>query len=274
MSETESSDHGPGASATTVGADSADQYAVRAIVDAATLDPVLAAIDSVVTECRLHFEPEGLRVVASDPAHVALTTVELDAAAFASYDADGTTVGMNVERFDEIVGMADSDQPISLAVDRETWTLDIRIGELSYTMALLDPESVQRPPDRSEMDFPYAASLTLDSAEIDRFVRAVDMVADYVTVAVDPAEPSFVVSAEGDTDEVSFVLSDDELAAFSPGDAESLFSLGYVADVSGAIPSGTAVELQLGTECPVQLDYEIADGDGAVEALVSPRIQR
>lgn len=251
-----------------------EDRAVGAVVEPDRVEPMLAAVESVVTECRLHFEPDGLRVVAADPAQVALVTVELDAAAFERYDADGTTVGIDIERFGELVGMADGDQPISLALDRETWTLDVTVGSISYTMALLDPESVQRPPDRSEMDFPYDASLGIESARIDRFVRAVGMVSDYIEIGVDPNQPALVVSGEGDTDEVSFVSGEAELLDLSPGDATSLFSLNYISEVSRAIPSGTAVSLRLGDDCPVRLGYEIADEDGEVEVLVSPRIQR
>ncbi|MFB6176702.1 MAG: DNA polymerase sliding clamp [Halobaculum sp.] len=251
-----------------------EDSAVTAVVEPAQIEPVLTAVESVVSECRLHFEQDGLRVVAADPAHVALVTVELDAAAFERYDAHGTTVGIDVERFGDLVGMADDDQPISLALDRETWTLDVTLGGIAYTMALLDPESVQRPPDRSEMDFPYEARLEIESGRIDRFVRAVGMVADYVEIGVDPNRPALVVSGEGDTDEVSFVSGEDELLELSPGDVRSLFSLGYVSEVSRAIPNGTAVSLRLGDDCPVRFGYEIADGDGEVEVLVSPRIQR
>jgi proliferating cell nuclear antigen len=270
MSKSESSTRDP----TTPGQTNTTDQAVTAIVESAQVEPMLAAVESVVTECRLHFEPDGLRVVAADPAQVALVTVELDAAAFEQYDADGTTVGIDIERFGELVGMADGDQPISLALDRETWTLDVTVGSISYTMALLDPESVQRPPERSEMDFPYDASLGIESAQIDRFVRAVGMVADYVEISVDSTQPALAVSGEGDTDEVSFVLGEDELLELSPADANSLFSLNYISDVSRAIPSGTAVSLRLGDDCPVRLGYEIADEDGEVEVLVSPRIQR
>ncbi len=251
-----------------------ENRAVTAIVDSENVEPMLAVVESVVSECRLHFEPDGLRVVAADPAQVALVTVKLDADAFERYDADGTTVGIDIERFGDLVGMAEGDVPISLVLDRETWTLDVTLGEISYSMALLDPESVQRPPDRSEMNFPYEASLEIESAQIDRFVRAVGMVTDYVEIGVDPDAPALVVSGEGDTDEVSFVSDEEELLDISPGDVASLFSLNYVSDVSRAIPSGTAVSLRLGDDCPVRSGYEIADGDGEVEVLVSPRIQR
>ena len=205
---------------------------------------------------------------------VALATVTVDAAGFDRYEADGTTVGLDAGRLSELVGVAAGDDPVTLAVDPETWHLDVRLPGLSYGVAALDPDGVLSPPDREELEFPYTADCALPVTEIERFVGAVDLVTDYVTLAVDPAEPAFLVRADGDTDEVSVRLSGDDLPALSPGSAESLFSLVYLDGVTRAIPSGTDVALRLGEDCPVRFEYGFADGDGTVETLVSPRIRR
>lgn len=247
---------------------------VTATLPVARLERALAAVEAVAEECLFHFEPGALRVEATDPAQVALATVTVDAVAFDRYEADGTIVGLDAGRLSELVGVAAGDDPVTLAVDPETWHLDVRLPELSYGVAALDPDSVLSPPDRAELEFPYTADCTLPVAEIERFVGAVDLVADYATLAVDPAEPAFLVRADGDTDEVSVRLSGADLPALSPGSAESLFSLVYLDEVTRAIPSGTDVALRLGEDCPVRFEYGFADGDGTVETLVSPRIQR
>jgi proliferating cell nuclear antigen len=38
------------------------------------------------------------------------------------------------------------------------------------------------------------------------------------------------------------------------------------------MPGGLEIDLELGTEHPLSVRYDFADGDGAVEYLVSPRI--
>jgi hypothetical protein len=54
-----------------------------------------------------------------------------------------------VERLGDIVGMADRDQLVYFTLDAETRKLEIRICELTYTLALLDPETVRSPPDQT-----------------------------------------------------------------------------------------------------------------------------
>lgn len=284
MSELESSSDGGVQRAAANGAESGgdtltdgDEHGeppAAATLPVARLEQALAAVEAVAEECLFHFEPGGLRVEATDPAQVALATVTVDAAGFDRYEADETTVGLDAGRLSELVGVAAGDDPVTLTVDPETWHLDVRLPGLSYGVAALDPDGVLSPPDREELAFPYTADCTLPVAEIERFVGAVDLVADYVTLAVDPEEPAFLVRADGDTDEVSVRLSGDDLPALSPGSAESLFSLVYLDGVTRAIPSGTDVALRVGEDCPVRFEYGFADGDGTVETLVSPRIQR
>ena len=245
--------------------------AVTVAVD--RLTRLLDVVSAVVEECRLHFEPDGLRVVATDPARVALTTVELDADGCVSYAGDGTTVGVDADRLAELVSVAD-DGPVTLALDPETLSLDVRLPGLSYTVAVIDPERVQEPPAREELSFPYDAGCSLPAGEFDRLVRAVDLIGDYVRLGVDPDEPAFTVDAEGDTDEVRLRYGPDDLPSLAPGVADSLFSLNYLADVSRVVPNDATVDVRLGEECPVRFEYDFGDGHGTTETLVSPRLRK
>jgi len=238
-----------------------------------TLDSLLAAVGSLVDECRLTFDPDGLRVAAMDPATVAAVEVELAASATAAYDADGTTVGVDVGRLREVLGMVDGDEPVTLALDPETFRLHVVADGLAYAMGLFDPESVRAPPEIQELGFEHTAALTLSGETVGRFVTAAGMVADHLTLAVDPGEEAFVVSADGDTDDVRFVVSAAEATAFETGDAESLFSLSYLECIERAVPTGTDVRVTLGQEAPLGVEYEVADGGGRVAAFVAPRLQ-
>lgn len=166
------------------------------------------------------------------------------------------------------------DGPVTLALDQETLTLDVRAGDLAYTVSVVEPDRVQRPPDREELSFPYEAGCSLPAAELGRLVRAVDLVADHVRLGVDPEQPAFTVDAEGDTDEVRLRFDDEELPSLSAGVADSLFSLEYLAAVSRVVPNDATVDVRLGEECPARFEYEFADGHGDVETLVPPRIRR
>lgn len=255
------------------GAVDVDGSSARLRVRASALRPVLAAVGALVDECRLTFGPDGLRAAAMDPSTVAAVDARLDADAAAAYEADGTVVGVDVDRLGRVLAMADGDDVVTLALDADSDRLHVVAADLSYATGLLDPASVRGTPGAADLAFEHTASLTLPGETIGRFVTAAGMVADHVGLRVDPDARTFVAAAAGDTDDVRFVVPADEATAFEAGAAGSLYSLSYLEGIERAVPAGAAVRLALGERAPLGVEYDVADGRGRVEAFVAPRLQ-
>jgi proliferating cell nuclear antigen len=243
----------------------------NAIVSASTLRTAIDSVGVLVDECKIHLDEDGIRIRAVDPANVGMVDLELDADAFESYEADGGVIGVNLSRMDDIAGMASSGDLIHLDLDEETRKLHISMDGLEYTLALIDPDSIRQEPDIPDLDLP--ANVVLEGNDIDRAVRAADMVSDHIALGVDATEETFYVEAEGDTDDVYLELGREDLIDLSAGEARSLFSLDYLKDMNKAIPKDAEVELELGEEFPVKLHYEVAEGLGDVTYMLAPRIQ-
>ncbi|CQH62168.1 MULTISPECIES: DNA polymerase sliding clamp [Halobacterium] len=243
----------------------------KAIVSADTLRETLDSVSVLVDECKIHLDEDGLSIRAVDPANVGMVDLDLGAAAFESYEADGGIIGVNLSRLEDIAGMADTDQLVQLELDEETRKLHIQIDGLEYTLALIDPDSIRQEPDIPDLDL--SANVVIEGADIDRSVRAADMVSDHIALGVDAADELFYVDAEGDTDDVHLELTRDDLIDLEAGDAHSLFSLDYLKDMNKAIPKDAEVELELGDEYPVKIHFDIAEAQGHVTYMLAPRIQ-
>lgn len=243
----------------------------KAIVSADTLRETLDSVSVLVDECKIHLDEDGLSIRAVDPANVGMVDLDLGAAAFESYEADGGIIGVNLSRLEDIAGMADADQLVQLELDEETRKLHIQIDGLEYTLALIDPDSIRQEPDIPDLDL--SANVVIEGADIDRSVRAADMVSDHIALGVDAADELFYVDAEGDTDDVHLELTRDDLIDLDAGDAHSLFSLDYLKDMNKAIPKDAEVELELGDEYPVKIHFDIAEAQGHVTYMLAPRIQ-
>ena len=244
----------------------------HAIIDAETIRTTVETVGAVVGECRLRLEAGGLHIAATDPATVASVTLDLGADAFETYDASGGRLGIDLDRLDEILSVADRDQLVEFALDADTRKLHIGIGSLDYTMALIDPDSIRSPPDPADLDFEYAAEAVVESDALARAVRAGGMVADHVAVGMNETDGTLSVEAEGDTDDVSLELDGDDLIDSAPTEARSLFSLEYLDDIDRAIPRDTELHLRLGTEIPLAIGYEFADETGTTEYVLAPRM--
>ena len=243
----------------------------KAIVSASTLRDSLDAVSVLVDECKIRLNEEELSIRAVDPANVGMVDLSLEAAAFESYEADGGVIGVNLTRLEEVAGMANADDLIHLELDEETRKLHIEIEGLSYTLALIDPDSIRQEPDIPDLDLP--AEIALEGAQLDRGITAADMVSDHIRLRVDESDETFHIEAEGDTDDVDLQLESEDLIDLTAGPADSLFSLDYLKDMNKAIDADAEVRVELGEEFPVKLHYEFSEGLGNVTFMLAPRIQ-
>lgn len=245
--------------------------AVDARIDADRFKEALAVLGALVDECRLELAADGLHVRAVDPAAVAAVSLDLPADAFERYTAAGVTVGVNVDRLVAVVGLADPGDEVRLVLDAERRRMHVLVGELAYTLGLIDPDAIREPMDPAEMEYDCPADLTIVGRDVSRVVDAADMVSSHLRLGVDTDEETFYAEASGDTDDVALAFDRDDLAALSPADVESLFSLDYLRELARPIPAGAEVTVELGIEQPVTLEFPVADGAGEATFLLSPR---
>lgn len=244
-------------------------------VPAGVLGEFLDAMQAVVAEAKCTFDSDdGLRARAVDPANVAMADVEVPADAFERVSGDGTTLGVNLESLADVVGMApDGESAIVGDLDADSRKLALSIPEigLDYTLALIDPDTIRQEPDLPELELP--ATYVADVAALDRGITAADLCSDHLTLrAVDG--DTFEICADGDTDDVEVTLGGEELLdGRHDGDAPaaSFFSLDYLLDLRGPLPSDATVSVRVGDEMPTKLRYTTASGV-EVENMLAPRI--
>lgn len=243
-----------------------------AVVPADRLQTALDAVAVLVEECVVHVDEDGLSVEAMDPATVAMVSLSLSADAFDSYDAEPSAMGVDLTRLLAVVEMADSGQLVQLTLDPETRMLHVRVGELSYTLALIDTDAIRSPPDRIDLSEQFEASVTASGREFSRAVEAADMVSDHLELGLDRDEELLYARANGDTDSVALEVAAEDCEAVDFGPAHSLFSLQYLSSVDRSVPSDRPVQLRLGEEAPIEVNFDVADGAGTVRYVVSPRM--
>jgi proliferating cell nuclear antigen len=244
---------------------------VTATIEATALQNVLEAVGVLVDECRIQVTTEGMRFRAADPALVALVDVRLPTDCFEEYDVTETVLGVDIKRLQDILRVADHGEYVALTVEDATRTLQVDIGTLSYTLGLLDPDSIRGEPDVPDLEAP--AEVTLEGAHIDRGVRAAGMVSDHLRLAVDEDRETFSLEADGDTDDVAVELGRDEVTALTPGPADSLYSLEYLTAITRVMPSDARVTLELGEEFLAGIQFEVSQTDQPVSYRIAPRIQ-
>ena len=243
----------------------------QAAITGGDIKDFVGTLRAIVDEAKFNIGPDGIQVRAVDPANVAMDDGVLSAGAFESYDASEGILGLNLERLEEVLKLANRGDLVELSFNTNTFKLVIHIDGIEFTIACIDPDSIRMEPEIPDMDLP--ASFTVDEAQISRGVKAADMVSDHIQLRCDETEQAVFIEAEGDTDDVCLELTEEEYIAITAVDAEALFSLDYVKDISRKFPKGAEISITFGTDFPMMIEYEFADGECEILSMIAPRIR-
>jgi len=236
---------------------------------------VIDQLDSIVDEAAFRLGKDGLDVEAMDPATVAMVSVSLSPDAFEHVGDGQYYFGINLERFDDYLGNANSGDLVEIAFDPETRRLHIQHTSVEADMAGIDPDAIRDTPDPT---FDQGVEFAVEGSDLTNAVDNACLASNQVRFTSNPDDDAIHVLGEGDMDTVEVELTqDDELIdADIPEEVTSLFSESYLANSSGVldpIPSGAEVDIALGDEKPIEVSYRFAGGHGSAELFVSPRLE-
>lgn len=246
-----------------------------AVVEAQWLQALVDVAHALVEECRVHPDEDGFHVMAVDPANVGMVDAKLDASAFETYNGSGGTFGIDLGRLDDLLGMADNDQLVTLRYLAETRKLEVSFGGLEYTLALIDPDAIRQEPELPDLDLP--AEVTMEAGTLDHGLKAADMVSEHLRLRVTDEssdEAALHMEASGDTDDAHLTLTDADLLRATFADVETLLSLEYIQAIAKPLVTADEVTFEIGEDFPIKMHYERGEGGLLrVTNMVAPRIQ-
>ncbi len=241
----------------------------KAKVKAETLKTVLDAVHTLVDEAKITIAPEGISLKAVDPAHVAMVDLSLGKGAFVEYGAEDMELGVDLDKLKDILKLAGSGDEIQIEYKEDSHRLVFKIGHLTRRMALVDTQAMSDPK-VPNLNLPN--HITVMASELMHGIKASESVSDHI--ALQAKDNTFELLADGDTDQVHLKLEGDAIIKIeAPEEARSLFSLDYFSNMVKAVKAGDAVTLHLGTDYPVKMEFDIADGGGHITYLLAPRIE-
>lgn len=241
----------------------------KARIKADVLREVIAVVGTLVEEVKLNISPEGIALRAVDPAHVAMVELNLKSGAFEELKATGGEIGVDIEKFREMLKLAKAGSSIRLTHDEDKNKLVVTIDNLTRRMSLVDTAGMSDP---KVPNVNLPAKVTIKTDELGQGIRASESISDHIALIATPEY--FELSAEGETDSVSLKLPKDLLEGIEAKETtKSLFSLDYFANMIKSVGSAPSVALNLGTDYPVRIEFDIAGGEGHVKYLLAPRIE-
>ncbi|MFB6244787.1 MAG: proliferating cell nuclear antigen (pcna) [Candidatus Nanohaloarchaea archaeon] len=240
--------------------------------DVSLIQDSMKTVSDLISEGIFQLKEDGVKLVAADPAMVALVDFQIEKEVFDSYNLEEeNNVGLNLENLYSILRRANSDDTITLETrgDSKFYVTIENSSTREFSLPILNLSEDDMP---STDDLDYSVTAELETQVLESAVKDALVVGD--SVAIESDSSGLYVKSEGDQSNVEFEIdrSADGVLEFSGGEARSMFSLDYLNNMIGAKKLSDTVRLSLGDDFPMRLDFEVPD-EAMLSFVLAPRIE-
>jgi len=228
-------------------------------------------ISQLIDEGIFKLKRDGIELLATDRAMVAVVEFKLGAGAFDEYTCDeDKEIGLNLLNFLTILKRAGSEDKLKLTL-KDDDKLEVTLKGSStrkFAVPLLNITKEEIPP-VDQLDF--SASAEIKSGIIEQGIADADIVADSVIFELD--EEKLRMSAEGDTTKSELVLEKGNESLVNLNARQSIksrYPLDYLKKIIKASKIADITKINLGTDYPMKIEFV---GDNiSFKCVLAPRV--
>ena len=230
--------------------------------DAKALKKIVPIVADLISEGQFVATSEGIKLVAMDPANIAMVSWEMKPEAFVDYEIEGDKeiITVNMDDLKTIVKKLKQKEMVSWEIDKERNKLKIiSRGTIrkTFTIPLLETEEQEFPTPELE----YKNTAELDAKAIKEIIDDASAIADALIIKAEPPN-KLTLKAEGEMKELTVELTEGEDAVISldiQEDSTAIYSLDYLKKFAkGADVSDVAI-MKVKSDYPLWLEYRYLD---------------
>lgn len=244
-----------------------------AVIEAGILQTYIGMLTTLTERAHLYVTQDGYEASATDPATVATVTTTLDRAGFDEFESQDIDFGLNLLRFDDMIGFGGQNELTNITYSSDPESLSVDLTGLQYTTGLEDPETIRSTPSIPDID--PVLTVHCKGKKLNQAIQAAELVGDTLWVNAEPEEETIRFSAEGDDDSMELRLSKDndsiqDLTCAEEGGAA--FDLNYLKDIRRSFTASTDLTVKCGNDAPMEISFTAADGTIETTYLIAPRV--
>ena len=242
------------------------------ISDVSLLKDSIDTISQLIGEGIFNLTKDGISLVATDRAMVAVVKFELKKDAFDEYKCDkDTSIGVNIENFLQILKRAKSSDKITLELSDDNSKIKIEMkgeGVRRFSIPLLDISKGEIP-DIDQLEF--SSNMQIKASVIEEGINDADIISDSVVLETDGK--ILTLKTEGDSSSVeSKIDKNSGLIEISGSGARSRYALEYLKKMIKAEKISETASLQMGRDFPMKLEFVKPD-KVSMSFVLAPRVE-
>ncbi len=238
--------------------------------EAKYLKDSIAVISELVNEATFKIKPEGLEMIAMDPANVAMVVFKLLSSCFSEYQIEKTTsISINLNNFKQILRRSKPNDTVSLIV--EDGRLEVILKSDStrkFSLPLIDIEEKEK----KIPDLKFPVTIKTNASILNDAIEDVGIVAESVSFIAHPGKVT--IAAEGDLSKAEIeILPDDKTRIDTTGGDEikSKYSVEYLKKMIAGSKISDDVKIQFNKDYPLQIEFKSVD-KAMINFILAPRV--
>jgi hypothetical protein len=206
---------------------------------------------SLETEANIEVRKQGLRSRFLDPSGISMTKAELPSKFMEKYEAKKEGVlGLNVKNLREMLNSVKKGESVALVQTDNELKVHVKgkSGDHENVMRILDlPVREEREP-----SLEFSAKIDINAKQLSDALKRANFVNRYVKFSA--KDGTLMLSAKGDAGNF-----EEKLPSTGTGTAEAQFNIDYLKKMLGPTNKDTTVELNLKTNEPLKMKYDLND---------------
>jgi len=228
---------------------------------------IIGIISELVLEVRLKVSKDGLKIIAIDPANVAMVSFKLPNTAFSEIEVEGKEVlGVNLESLKAVLRRIHTGSV--LVISRQENELKIQIKDKvtrEFNLALIDVEGEEKEIPNLE----FTSRIEMSSLDFSEAIEDSGVVADSCSFISESNK--FIIQAKGSLNSFKSEFSSDELS-IQAENAHSKYSLEYMQKMIKATKITDKVKINFSNDYPLRLDFETPFIE--LSFILAPRVEQ
>jgi proliferating cell nuclear antigen len=230
----------------------------------------VSIISELVNEASFKVTPQGIELVAMDPANVAMVVFKLLSSSFVEYKVDKPQeLAINLGNLKQVLRRAKPNDAITLELEEGKLKVTLKSSTTrTFSLPIIDvEEKEQRVPELS-----FSAMVTTASAVLNEAVEDADIVGESVSFVAEKGKLS--IQAEGDLSKAHIEIDEDKGTKVEvKGDkVRSKYSIEYLKQMIAGSKLADDVSIHFSKDYPLRLDYKTVDRV-SLSFILAPRVE-
>ncbi len=225
---------------------------------------VISIISELVTEARIKLDSAGLKIIAIDPANVALVSFLLPSSSFSTFDVKEEILGVSLDSLKSVLKRCGIGSSLILKSDDNTLNIEIQDKiKRSFNLALINIDTEEKI--MPSLDF--TCKIEIPSLDLLESVEDCSVVSDSCSFLI--KDSKFIIEARG-LNSAKSEFSGDE-ASISGDKGKSKYSLEYLSKFCRACKLTEKTTINFSDDYPLKLEF--SSKDFGLAFVLAPRVE-